>query len=251
MNVQVAYLSEKGRRSNNEDMYGIPAPLVKRPLDPRGFAINTAYEHYHTKGLLFMVADGVGGQEGGEVASAIAVKDVAHRYYEDPSANLSLSLLRVIEAANVSIRQKQKEGGLKQMATTLTSVVIHPDSLIVANVGDSRAYLIRDGEVQQLTVDHSLAEETQSNQPKYQHCITRSLGNQARVAVDLWELPIQANDRILLCSDGLSGFVSEQTIGKLAQHTNLQKGVNGLITTAYEQGSSDNISSILIHIQGI
>jgi serine/threonine protein phosphatase PrpC len=251
----VAYQSETGRRANNEDMFALPKPCVPAPLThERGWLIETSLADMRHKGQLFMVADGVGGHVGGEVASALAVAEVGQRYYLDPSADRELAMARVISAANGVIRQCGAGEGWQRMATTLTAVVILPSGkLIVAHVGDSRAYLIRHGRGQQLTLDHSYAAEQarhgqNSTNPSDQHRITRSLGSKPHVGADVTSLTLQAGDHILLCSDGLSSYVSDKQLAHIASQPQLQPSLNHLIDTAYDNGSPDNISALLLAV---
>lgn len=257
--IQVAYHSERGRRKQNEDMFAIPVVLQSRPLPERGESITPdSHAIYARKGYLLALGDGVGGREGGEQASAQAVQEIARRYYDDPSPDLLTSLQRVIEAANRQLhRLCQVPGMPARMATTITVVVLKPPRLLAASVGDSRAYLLREEEVTLITSDHSWVQE-QINQGRLtemeaaldpqRHRITRSLGRQTQVGVDVWQQSLQSGDRILLCSDGLSSYLSPADIGQIAGRKPLQKAVNRLIDTAYDRGSHDNITAVLAEV---
>jgi protein phosphatase len=238
-------------------MYGIPDVLSSRPLDTRGWPVHPPTRAlYGDKGFLFLVADGVGGYAGGETASRLVVKEVARRYYTDPSLELATSLQRVIEAANRRLRAAQTQPGMpNRMATTITAGIIHQDQLIVASVGDSRAYLVHHHEAFPVTGDHSIRQRlvdrgdavgSSNRSHGDRNRITRSLGSHDQVGVDIWWVSLESGDRILFCSDGLSQYVDLPNLGMLAGQGNLQQAVNGLVDAAFDRGSPDNITAILI-----
>lgn len=253
----VSYHSFRGHRDVNEDAYGIPkqAHLFSTPC-VRGTVFTHTDDVFAEKGYLFLLADGVGGVAGGEIASSTVVADVGARYYSDPSMDISVSLRRTIQASNRQLRRfRENHQFAKKMATTLVAAVCFNDWLHIASVGDSRAYLITDSEARCLTIDHSWVQETQNSSTTTldpsifsfrRHHITRSIGSQNQVGVDTFRLNINSGNRILLCTDGLSNYLDEKTIFFLSRCQNLQTAVDNLIDTAYEQGSTDNISAILI-----
>lgn len=242
--LEVAYCTERGRRSQNEDMLGIPAPFVSYPLGERGFVIegNTV-----EKGFLFALADGVGGCDDGERASAFAIAEAARRYYADPSADLAHSLRRVIEATHRTLRRKQLDA---QLATTFTAAVVCDDQMILANVGDSRAYLWRKGEWVQLTCDHNRATQREAHgmDGDDRNRLTRGIGHGCAIGVDIWSYRLQVGDCVLLCSDGL--LRSGDDLSTLSDGLPLQSWLISLVDTAYDNGSSDNISGIALSILG-
>ncbi len=256
-NLRVAYHSERGRRATNEDMYAVPALPADIPftVGDRGLLISRPQRaQFARKGYLFMVGDGVGGYEGGELASRNALEDIAGRYYADPSPELGRSLQRVIEAANRRLCSLRGQPQMpSRMATTVIAALIHQQSLFVAGVGDSRAYLLRDGQCYLLTGDHSPrlpAGDLTGQDGAGGHLITRSLGSRVRVGVDTWEHALQAGDRVLLCTDGVSGHLSSEELGRLGSQEGLQRAVNALIDNAYDAGSRDNMTVTLIEWQG-
>ncbi len=255
--LSVAYHSEQGRRAHNEDMYGVPRRLLQRPLDERGYEIQPPEGVLHgKKGYLFLLADGVGGYRGGDLASRVVVEGVAARYYADPSPDIPTSLQRVIEAANRQLwRERQQPDRPERMSTTLVAVVIYRNHLFVAGVGDSRVYLIRDQEASLLTNDHSWVQRQldrgqmtpiEAATSPHRNRITRSLGSHSQVGVDIWQAELASGDRVLLCSDGISNYLEERELIRLACQPRLQQVVNHLIDTAYDRGSSDNMSAVLI-----
>lgn len=253
---QITYQSSRGRRDNNEDAYGIPKILQKQtPLCARGSTFSPSDDILTEKGYLFILADGVGGVAGGDIASSIVVTDVGKRYYDDPSLDISVSLQRVIQASNRHLRQiREQHQTAQKMATTIIAAVCLDNEVHIASVGDSRAYLITNQSIQRITHDHSWLEEhkhfspsvTNLNSTMNAHRITRSIGSHHQVGVDTWRLTVKAGDRILLCTDGLSNYIDEANLFSLCRIFDLNIAMNHIIDTAYDRGSTDNISAILI-----
>ncbi len=255
--LQVMAQSERGRRPQNEDMFAVPGLLYPHPLPERGLAIVPHQRvQFSAKGFLYLVADGVGGYDGGEKASALAVSEVSTRYYEDPSLDLETSLIRVIQAAHRQIRlHRQIPGEPPNMCTTLTAALIQGNKLILAQAGDTRAYLIRNRQAQRLTKDHSwvqaqvdqgLLTPDEAKVTKHKNRITRALGKEEQIGIDTERITLLAGDRVLLCSDGVSNHLSEQELATLAGQKHLNKAVNNLLDTAYDNGSTDNMTVVLI-----
>jgi len=212
---------------------------------------------------LFIVADGMGGHKAGDYASEHTVKklvEVAGTYREDSFPKIEKILQRAIDEANAYIYMRSKEDeALSGMGTTLVAATCSKDRLTVANVGDSRLYLIND-EITQITQDHSLVEEmvslggidreTARRHPD-KNIITRAVGVGASVKADFYELELRAADRILLCTDGLTNMLSDEEIHRIINgHTDIEQAVRELIAKANEQGGRDNIGIILIEPQG-
>lgn len=208
---------------------------------------------------LYAVADGMGGHEAGEVASDIAIQTIAN---EAPTSVDPNALRAAVVAANKAIIQGAREGvGRPGMGTTLTAAVIEEDDLLIAQVGDSRAYLLHDGELQQLTRDHSLMEELVSSgqiteeEARYhpnRSIITRALGSDPTAQPDLYELQVSAGDRLLLCSDGLSGMLEPEELERiLAGDEDPQKVADKLVDAANAAGGFDNITVLVIDIDTV
>src|SRR5579863_4215800 len=181
------------------------------------------------KGALFIVADGMGGHAAGEVASEIAVDTVSNVYYQDDSDDAATSLLHAIKRANAFIHQRAAENMLRSgMGTTCVSAVLRGNMAYIANVGDSRAYLVRDGQVKQVSQDHSwvaeqvragLLSEDQARTHAQRNVITRFLGTQPDVEVDVFLEPLQENDCLILCTDGLSGLLSDEDLTRIVEQS--------------------------------
>ncbi len=221
---------------------------------------------------LYAVADGVGGSEGGEVASRLAVETLemalsgfsAERdetATSSPSADLGREADALRSAVMVSNRKIRSVQGLRpdlsDMATTLTILFIREEHAYLAHVGDSRAYLLRADELQQLTNDHSLvAEHVRAGllSPErvrfspYRHIITRALGTDEEVLPDLAQHRIQAGDKFLLCSDGLTEMVDDAEIGRILSSKAPEDAVKQLVAAANDRGGVDNITIVVIGI---
>lgn len=210
------------------------------------------------KGALLIVADGMGGHAAGEVASEMAVSTVSTLYYQDTNSNVAASLLRSIKYTNALIYQRAKQQAEHNgMGTTCVAAVLLDNRAYVANVGDSRAYLVRRGWVRQISQDHSwVAEqvragamsEAEARMHQMRNMITRSLGSLPEVEVDIFIEQIQAGDTLVLCSDGLSGMISDNEIGQIVEQYTPQQCVHHLIERANAHGGTDNITALVAHV---
>jgi len=252
MSLQAFGLTDVGRkRKHNEDAY-----LV----DPeRG---------------LFVVADGMGGHAAGEVASRITVESMqefiaasddatdsswpfGQAGSRTPSAGTRLTA--AVEKANEKVmRAVASRPELKGMGTTVVAALIDGDRATLVHVGDSRAYLYRDGELRRLTDDHSwvqeqvnagiLSEDEAKSHP-LKNVVTRALGGSPHVSVDLIEVPLRTGDRFLLCSDGLTGMVADEEIHEFFQSEPVpEPAVRRLVDLANERGGIDNITVIVVDV---
>ena len=257
--VEAGYLSERGRRPANEDIFAIQAVWQKRPVGDRGLLITPGSQAcFASKGYLTLVGDGVGGREGGDLASYFVGQDIPDRYYDDPSPDLATSLQRVIEATNRRLRQlRQLPEMPADMATTLAAAIVHRQQLVVAGVGDSRVYLLRGQQAYLITADHSWAQNQLDRQlvtaaavgqSPARHRITRCLGSHDHVGVDIWRITLQREDRVLLCSDGLSSYLSAEELAALGSLPDVQQAANSLLDRAYDNGSSDNMTAVLLTV---
>jgi PPM family protein phosphatase len=209
---------------------------------------------------LFVVADGMGGAQAGEVASALAVEEFQQDLGDEGSAEERLTTR--IREANRRIYELSHAGHEHAgMGTTLTAVYVDDDDLAVAHVGDSRAYIFRAGTLTRLTQDHSLVEElvrqgklteAQAAEHPQRSIITRALGIEVDVEVDTWTYPVRAGDVVLLCSDGLTSMISEEQIAEiLAAESNLDRAGDRLIDAANDSGGRDNITVVLFRLEDV
>lgn len=221
---------------------------------------------------LFLVADGMGGHASGEVASRLAAETIGD-FYKRTSADddstwpykmdRSLSyvenrLVCAVKLANLRIYETAKRDiRYSGMGTTLVSCLVGGDKLYVGHVGDSRAYRVRNGQIAQLTRDHSLLEEYKEAKPDmteeeernfpHKNVITRALGMRETVQVDIRAHDIQSGDLYLLCSDGLSGMITDAKIAEIADKDEaLDRMVAELVDAANRNGGTDNVTSLLI-----
>ena len=229
------------RRSNNQDSKAVLEPWSR--------------EQYRRRGWLFIVADGMGAHAAGEMASAIAVEQVALAYEKLAPRSPPLALRRSIEQANAEIHARGESAvDLKGMGTTCTALALLPRGALIGHVGDSRAYRVRDGRIEQLSRDHSLAWEFEeqrgiSGDPDIpaapRNIITRSMGPHDHVAVDLeGPFPVAERDVFVLCSDGLSGQVEDAEIGLIAASLSPRDAAATLVGLALVRGAPDNVTVI-------
>jgi protein phosphatase len=250
LDLEFAHLSDVGRvRGHNEDFLGHAAP--------------ESPEQARHRGWLFAVADGVGGEEFGEVASRTAVEALIAGFQSAPSGELHSALLqRLVQAANIKVYETARgtgPGGTR-MATTLVSCALRYDRVTVAHVGDSRCYLIRRGHALALTRDHTVVNDQvrlgvmtakEAAKAETRHVLSRSLGGDLFVSVDVSEHHVLAGDVLLLCSDGLHGAVPPQDIARAAANPDLNAAARELVDLANELDGGDNVSVLLIRIRNV
>jgi protein phosphatase len=209
---------------------------------------------------LFVVADGMGGAQAGEVASQVAIE--AFKRGLDDSPRPEADLARLAREANARIfelaHSHREQAG---MGTTLTAIYVGERDVSIAHVGDSRAYCLRDGELIRLTDDHSLVDELirqgrltpeQAEEHPQRSVITRALGPEGSVEVDTRSFRARAQDLYLLCSDGLTTMVSEQEVARvLREEPDLRRAGEALIAAANQAGGRDNITVVLLRLEEV
>lgn len=218
-------------------------------------------EDLEARGILMIVADGMGGAQAGEHASRMAVDTVLEVYLAEGQINLLDQLKLAIETANARIHaESAANSDLTGMGTTCTAMVIRNGLLCVAHVGDSRAYLVRQGRISQLTKDHSLvAQLVATNQitaeeakvdPR-RNVVTRSVGVSPTVQVDAEEFSgLLTGDSLLICSDGLHGQVQDDEIALLVHGKDPAEACRRLVSLANDRGGPDNITVLLARVEG-
>ena len=234
------------RRAQNEDSYGEWIPAA---ADERG-----------RRGALLVVADGMGGSRAGEVASRLAVDTVLRSYREAPGVDLLEDLLHAVEAANRTVyAESAAHPELSGMGTTCTAVVVRGSDAYIAHVGDSRAYLVRDGAIRQLTRDHSLVAQLvrdgqltpeQAKVDPRRNVVTRSVGVGPHVEIDGQHEAgfLQPGDTLLVCSDGLHGVVADDELQAAASGPDLAQGCREAIALANRRGGPDNITVVMARV---
>jgi len=231
--------------------------LVRQHNEDRAIVCHPGDELGSVLGYLIALADGMGGHASGEIAAGMAVRELAHQFYcqEENAEDTGAILLRIFQAVNdVIYREAQKNPKQIDMGTTLVCAVIKDDHLWVANVGDSRAYLIRGGDVFRLTRDHSWVEEKGLNESEaqatpFKNVVTRGVGTSPKVEVDVFTEVLLPRDIVLLCSDGLTRHVESQTIARSMRRVkNLRRACASLVQTAKRNGGTDNITVVAAHM---
>jgi PPM family protein phosphatase len=217
-------------------------------------------DSYFLRSPLFAVADGMGGARAGEVASKLLV-DTLEAGLSDHGPDEERLAERVREANQRIHELAQRDADRAGMGTTATAAYVGEDSVSVAHVGDSRAYRLRDGQLEQLTRDHSLVEELkrrgklteeEAEEHPQRSVITRALGPESRVKVDTLTVPARDGDVFLLCSDGLSGMVPEERIQEIvAGAASMEEAGRQLIEEANEAGGRDNITVVLFRVEDV
>lgn len=233
----------------------------KRKVNQDSFRMEAAQK-------LFVVADGMGGHAAGELASKITVDTIAESILEDKATMLhsvapSDMVIAAIHRANSAVfATAEKDQKLAGMGTTVLALLFESNQLVVGHVGDSRVYLARRNELWQITRDHSLVNEKfkaglitreQMKKDKNRNVITRSVGFESSVLVDVYQKEIQPGDIYLACSDGLSGLVNDaEILSILCEHAfdseSLEGAVNTLIDRANQNGGDDNITTVLVRV---
>jgi len=264
--VEFAELSDSGlSRHHNEDFLGHVVPSSPAQIQSQGW--------------LFALADGVGGQEKGEVASRLAIETVLAGFRKVPKGVMHVSLLpRLVQEANQAVFDEGNAAnrrpdpnysdpggailpGGAHMASTLVLCALRFDSAVISHVGDSRCYMFRNGNLAALTHDHTMVDEqvrmgliskADAETNANRHLLTRSLGAEMFVAADTLTVNIVPGDVLLLCSDGLHGYVPDSAIQWMLHSTpNLDDAAAALIAAANSAGGYDNVSVLLIRVRSV
>jgi serine/threonine protein phosphatase PrpC len=234
-------------RDHNEDAYKLPEDADADTLS--------------AKGHLYILADGMGGHQKGEVASAVTIETVNQEYYaivkplvnHDPEQAIITALTQAIQKANYDVMDVTEGGG-----TTIVAAVLYGDSLVAMNVGDSRAYLLRGNELSLITRDHSLVSrlvemgkitEAEALTHPRRNVLYQALGQGTEVEIHTYSQKLQNDDIVILCSDGLWGEVSEPNLKQVLNNApSPLAAAEQLIELANASGGSDNITAIIIHV---
>lgn len=238
--------TDTGRvRDHNEDEFSLAEPDSKQAV---------------SHGFLIAVADGMGGHERGEVASKLAIETLFSSFYapenSEGATDTVVMLQQAFKNANARIMEESINGtGGGSMGTTMVAAAVVGDNLTVANVGDSRAYLVRAEQATQITRDHSLVAEQvaggvmteeEARLSNYRNVITRALGHRPKVDVDVFEIRLLPEDRVVLVSDGVHGSVEPEDVATLVLQKSPQEASQALIDLALEQGSTDNVTAAVV-----
>lgn len=228
-------------RSTNEDRYMIPAAPDAATLGP-----------------LYVVADGVGGQQAGDVAADIAVRVVHDAFYQArrSGSDVAAALEYAVEQANRAVYQEAQVRGIHQMGCTLVAAVPFQEQLYVVHVGDARAYLVEPGRLRQLTRDHSWVQEqidaqtlspAEAAQHELRNVVTRIVGNTPAINVERsGPFALNGSEALLLCSDGLHDVIKEKQLHQLVTSSPPPVAARDLVRAAVQQGAGDNITVIVV-----
>lgn len=245
--VSANFLTDRGPvRTNNEDSASVVIPASRQILE--------------SKGVLAVVADGMGGHEGGEVASSLATEHISKAYY-DSTASAKEALADAFQGANKAIFEKaRKDRSLAGMGTTCTAVAVVNGLAWAAHVGDSRIYLVRGGEPYRMTEDHSATMQlvnsgmitlAEAAYHEDRNVILRAMGTHAKLEVAFWKepFPLRPGDRLVLCSDGLYEVITDDEIAKISSGAaETAQGCTELITMAAKRETTDNITVAILHV---
>ncbi|MFV1964070.1 MAG: PP2C family serine/threonine-protein phosphatase [Pirellulaceae bacterium] len=243
--IQQAALTDIGmRRANNQDSHAV--------------VLSNDMEAWKKRGHFFMVADGMGAHAAGELASKLAVDGVQHLYHKYTDLSPPEALQKAILETNGEVhRRGQANSDFHNMGTTASTLVLLPQGALIAHIGDSRVYRVRADRLQQLTKDHSLVWELREQLPDDgelaipKNVITRSLGPNPSVQADIeGPLPIEVADTFLLCSDGLTGRVTDEELAPILKHIPPGEAGHLLVDLANLRGGPDNITVIVVKVVG-
>jgi len=251
LDVQFGEASDFGKvRTNNEDA--------------RGSFIPASRQQARSHGYLFAVADGVGGLDLGEVASATAISVVTEQFARAQAGAMLISLLpRLVQQANAAVHDRTLESEYrgKSMATTLVACALRYDQAVISHVGDSRCYLVRNGQARQITQDHTLVNEqhkmgliSASEIPSSdaRHVLIRSLGPEMFVSPDTTAVTLQPGDVLVLCTDGLHDEMSEAEIAAIvSQKKDAALLARELVARAVEIDGGDNTTAQVIRVRSV
>ncbi|HBQ28680.1 protein phosphatase [Peptococcaceae bacterium SCADC1_2_3] len=210
---------------------------------------------------LFAIADGMGGHQAGEIASRLATQKLADfirtylEFYSDQETLLTKGMQEINHQIYLISQQNKRYQG---MGTTLTAALIQNNHLYLAHIGDSRLYLLRQGQIKQLTEDHTVVQNLVANStitadqarthPK-RHILTRALGIDSSVKAEISKITLRTQDKILLCTDGLTNYVTPEEIHHLVNNAaEVKQAVHNLTEMALERGGADNITVILVAV---
>ncbi|HUB53226.1 MAG TPA: protein phosphatase 2C domain-containing protein [Terracidiphilus sp.] len=251
LDVQFGEASDFGKvRTNNEDASGSFIPASRQQARSHGF--------------LFAVADGVGGLDLGEVASATAIQTVTDEFRTSQSGSMLISLMpRIVQRANSAVHDRALETRYrgKKMATTIVACALRYDQAVISHVGDSRCYLVRNGQARQITQDHTLVNEQRKMglvskdeipDSDARHVLIRSLGPEMFVAPDTSALTLQPNDVLVLCTDGLHDELPPSEIAVIAsQKKSPPELARELVARAVEIDGGDNTTAQVIRVRSV
>lgn len=246
--VTIGCKTDLGRvRDNNEDKFE-----YYLPSEPSDLAV---------KGLIFVVCDGMGGHASGQIASELACKTYIDVYLNHPSDSPAAAAQAAVVAANRYVHDVSRTiPGRQGMGTTLSAMMLVQNRAVVAQVGDSRVYRLRNNKLDCITTDHTWIEEAlrsgmitpaEAETHPYKHVITRAIGTEAEVKPDIFEFDIETGDTYLLCSDGVMNHVDDPTIERLMCSNSPSSTAWKIVAQALIGGGSDNTTCLVVRVDSI
>ena len=253
--ITFAALSDVGlARSINEDAFQLTDLSTGASFDA---SPSNGHFSVGPRGALLTLSDGMGGHAAGEVASSTVISSVRATLQAGGEAPAEQRLEAAVRRANADVIEAAQIKGRHGMGATLTAVLVDQTTAYVAEVGDSRAYLFRDGRARQLTEDHSWVQEQvraglvsadDVMVSRFRNIITRSVGFEAGASPDILTMLVETGDCFLLCSDGLCNYFSAEELGVVLSGHFYGEAGSALVTLANERGGDDNITCVCIHV---
>jgi len=236
-----------------------PGPVREHNEDFVGYSHPQNIEEMRSHGAVAVLADGVGGMDRGEVASRMSVEIALKTFHDAPEGQTPQQLItQMFNAANIAVYDAGMENhGKSRMATTLSMVVLRNNQAVVGNVGDSRVYLVHKGDIKQLSTDHSyigmqqkfgLISEQDAKTSEHRSVLTRCVGQDPVIRVDLEDATIFNGDRLVLCSDGLYAHVADSEIADIISRLSPAQACRQLVALAEQRGTDDNLSIQVLHV---
>ncbi len=238
-----------------------PGPARENNEDYLGFWRPQSQDEERSHGAVAVLADGVGGLQYGEVASRLAVETALKTFRDAPGDQTPQQLLtQMINAANLAVYDKGMAHGKSRMATTLAIVIFRHNEIVVGNVGDTRVYLVRKAEIKQLSTDHTytgmqqkfgLISDQDAKSSENRSVLTRSVGHEPVIRIDVESVTVFKGDRIVLCSDGLYSHVADSEIADLVSRLSPAQACRQLIALSEQRGTQDNLSIQILQINEV
>jgi protein phosphatase len=240
LTVEAWPVTEAGPAEENKDTV-----LIYEPTDPSVARFS---------GSLYVVVDGMGASSGGQLASRYTAQRIMDYFFNDAEPDLGLRLREAVQAANADLfAYSQQQPELVKLGATLVAAGIRGEELHVASVGDSRAYLIRDGQIQQITKDHTLVQQLideeaispdEANDHPRRDVVLRSLGAEETVRIDIFDLRMRPDDALVLCSDGLTRYLHADEIAMLVGSSSPRSAAEMLVRKALDRSGKDSVTVI-------
>ena len=245
-------------RTNNEDSFTVADLDTGAQINSSETATRLDVQE---RGVLLVVSDGMGGHAAGEVASALVVDSLRRSLGEAGADNTSMQRLidAAVKRANIDVFYAARASRKRGMGATLTAVLVHRTDAYVASVGDSRAYLLRAGRLRQITKDQSYVQllidagamtPEQARQSDQKNIILQAMGQEPNVQVTIGRLSLRSGDRLLICSDGLTGKVRDEELAAMLVGPDLAAGCRAMIKLANDRGGEDNVTAIVALVEG-